>query len=449
MAVKHFIGYRLSIHLIYYNYSMRFFFLWATLLVVGLGTGCQPTTTDSDTPAIPPATLPLGTWRATLDIGTPATPKFLPFTLKLVAHDDPIQTLPILEIHNGEETIQVTDLIEMDEPQSFQAKLPVFNSRLDFQWINDTLVGVWRNNNKEDYVLPFKAVRGIKWRFAEAQTPTQELAKRWKVTFSPDREKESYPAIGKFSTDANGRTTGTFLTETGDYRFLEGHFDGKKLQLSCFDGAHAFLFEAELQADGQLVGTFHSGKHWKEPWIAVPSADFQLTDMQTLTSLKKGYESITFAFPNIKGDTVRYDSTKFKGSVTIVEISGSWCPNCMDAGRFLQELYSEYQDQGLAVLAIDYELMDDFETFKENEERLRRDLGLTYPVLFGGLAHKTKAAETLPMLNHILSYPTLIFIGKDGKVKTIHTGFSGPSTGEEYTQYVTQTRQLVQRLLQE
>lgn len=450
MAVKHFMGYRLSVYLIYYYCFMRFFFLWATLLVVGLGTGCESTTTDSETSVPPSTALPLGIWRATLDIGTPDAPKFLPFTLELVAHDDPTRTLPILEIHNGEETIEVTDLIKVDDNlPSFQAQLPIFNSQLEFQWMNDTLIGVWRNNNKKDYVLPFKAVRGIRWRFAEGQRPTQGLAERWKVTFSPDKEKDSYPAIGKFYTDTHGRTTGTFVTETGDYRFLEGHFDGKKLQLSCFDGAHAFLFDAQLQADGQLVGMFHSGKHWKEPWIAVPSTDFQLADMQTLTFLKEGYESISFAFPDVKGDTVRYDSTKFKGSVTIVEISGSWCPNCMDAGRFLQELYTEYQDQGLSIIAIDYELKDDFESFRESAERLHHDMGLTYPILFGGLSQKQKAAQTLPMLNHILSYPTLIFIGRDGKVRMIHTGFSGPGTGEEYTQYVTQTRQLVQRLLHE
>lgn len=427
---------------------MRFFFLWVMILMVGLGTGCQSSTnqTDETTDAVP--TLPLGTWRATLNIGLPEAPVFLPFTLKVVARKDQSNPLPILEIHNGEEVIVVKEVLETDAPERYQANLPVFNSHLVFDVINDTLVGTWQNNNKKDYILPFRAVRGIDWRFAKAAPPTTELANRWKVTFSPSTE-DAYDAVGKFYTDDNGRTTGTFLTETGDYRFLEGRFDGNQLQLSCFDGAHAFLFDARIQADGQLSGVFYSGKHWQEPWVATPSEDFQLADMQTLTSLKDGYESIAFAFPNIEGDTVRYDSTAFMGKVTIVEISGSWCPNCMDAGRFLQDLYAQHQDEGLEVLAIDYELMDDFEVFKENERRLRRDLGLTYPVLFGGLAQKGIAAQTLPMLNHILSYPTLIFIGKDGKVRTIHTGFSGPGTGEEYTQYVAQTRQLVQRLLRE
>lgn len=429
---------------------MRFFFLWATILVVVLvGTGCQPTTNNNNgTTDGANSNLPLGAWRATLNIGLSEAPTFLPFTLKIVSSEAAKKTFPVLEIHNGEEVISVTDIVATDEPNAFQANLPVFNSKLNFKVVNDTLIGNWQNNNKKDYVLPFRAVRGIDWRFAKGEKPSSGLAKRWKVMFSPDTE-DAYPAVGKFYTDADGHTTGTFLTETGDYRFLEGHFDGSRLQLSCFDGAHAFLFDARLLEDGQLSGVFYSGKHWQEPWTATPNEDFQLTDMKTLTYLKEGYQSISFAFPNSKGDTVRYDSTMFKGSVTIVEISGSWCPNCMDAGRFLQDLYEEHKDEGLEVLAIDYELINDFDVFKENERRLRRDLGLTYPMLFGGFAQKGVAGQTLPMLNHILSYPTLIFIGKDGNVRTIHTGFSGPGTGEEYTQYVAQTHQLVQRLLHE
>ena len=39
------------------------------------------------------------------------------------------------------------------------------------------------------------------------------------------------------------------------------------------------------------------------------------------------------------------------------------------------------------------------------------------------------------MLNHILSYPTTIFIDKKGSVRKIHTGFNGPATGKEYDDF--------------
>ena len=78
---------------------------------------------------------------------------------------------------------------------------------------------------------------------------------------------------------------------------------------------------------------------------------------------------------------------------------------------------------------------------------MRRDLGVEYTCLFGGPAKKAEAAATLPMLNHILSYPTAIFIDKAGKIQRIQTGFSGPGTGALYEQYVAKTNKLIAQLL--
>ena len=67
----------------------------------------------------------------------------------------------------------------------------------------------------------------------------------------------------------DGRVTGTFLTETGDYRYLEGVVDGDSLKLSCFDGSHAFLFHAALDQDS-FRGRFWSGTHWDRALGRVP-----------------------------------------------------------------------------------------------------------------------------------------------------------------------------------
>lgn len=426
---------------------MKLFFLACFL---GLLCACESTPTTTDTPVV--ATLPsiqAGNWRATLNINTVDSPLLLPFTITVVESDSEDTELPTFIIQNGEETIEVTDIKrDATSPRIFTISLPVFNSTIDARLQGDTLTGKWNNYAKKDYTLPFRAVKGSTERFLNNQAPSTSLAKRWKVTFSPNTP-DAYPAVGLFEVETSGRTTGTFLTETGDYRYLEGHFDGQVLQLSCFDGAHAFLFKATLDEQGDLQGRFWSGKHWQEAWSATPSTDFQLADMQSLTYLKEGYEQLAFAFPDMSGDTVVYDSSKFKDQVTIVQISGSWCPNCMDASRFLGQLYQEYQEKGLNIVAIDYELYNNFKLFQTNERKLRRDLSIEYPVLFGGVANKEEASKTLPMLNSILSYPTSIFVDKKGKVRAIHTGFSGPSTGDIYSKYVRETEALVQSLLAE
>lgn len=410
--------------------------LLAMLLFLNIAS-CHHTNTivDSSTSIIK---LTQGIWRGVLNIGSVESPLEIPFNFEVVNNDKII-------IHNGEEHIEVTD-IELDS-NFISIKMPVFGSEFKLINKNQKWEGAWHNYNKQNYSIPFHAVANTNQRFKFEDNKKQTgLAKRWQVTFSPNTE-DSYPAIGLFEVQNNGKTTGTFLTETGDYRYLEGFFDGKQLRLSCFDGAHAFLFHAELQADGSLRGDFWSGNHWHEPWQAKPSENFELRAMEKLTFLKEGYDKLAFQFPDSNGDTISLEDERFKNKAVIVQITGSWCPNCMDETRFLVDVYKNYKDKGLEIIAIDFEAINDFNVFKANEARLREHLGLNFPMVFGGSAKKNEAAQTLPMLNHIMSYPTTIFIDKTGKVREIHTGFSGPGTGTLYQSYTQKTTKLVEALL--
>jgi len=406
---------------------MRIFLLvfFLGLLTISCEENKKPLPTDQ---------LAKGVWRGVLQISEQDA---IPFIFEVVSNER-------LIIKNGEENIVVNDITV--DSQSVSIKMPVFGS--EFKLINkgNRLEGHWHNYNKKDYSIPFVATLGEDDRFDWEAQDDLNLHPRWKTVFSPNTE-DSYDAIGLFDLKKGGGVTGTFLTETGDYRYLEGCFDGEQLQLSCFDGAHAFLFKAELNENGILAGDFWSGKHWHERWLAEPNEDFQLAKMDSLTFLKEGYEKIAFRLPDENGDTISLEDERFVGQPTIVQITGTWCPNCMDETRFLVEVYEEYKDKGLEVIAIDFEAIDDFEVFQRNVKRIRKDLGVNYPVVYGGHAKKEVAAETLPMLNHIMSYPTAIFINKKGEVQAIHTGFSGPGAGELYEHYVKKTLRLVEELV--
>jgi peroxiredoxin len=379
-----------------------------------------------------------GVWRGALNIGEENTILEVPFNFEVISNEKII-------IHNGEERIEVTD-ISIDSNQ-ISIKMPVFGSEFRLSNKNNKWEGLWYNYNKKNYRLPFKAETDNKARFALNTTrATLKLAKRWKVTFSPNTE-DAYPAIGMFESDENGKVTGTFLTETGDYRYLEGVFDGQHLNLSCFDGAHVFLFRAEMQKDGKLSGDFWSGKHWHEKWEAKPDEHFQLAEMDKLTYLKEGYDKLSFSFPDSEGRVVSLTDEQFRGKAVIVQITGSWCPNCMDETRFLMDIYNEYHTKGLEIVAIDYEKSDNIEVFKSSKQRMQEHLGLEYTMLFGGKAKKSEAIKTWPMLNHLMSYPTTIFIDRTGRVQKIHTGFSGPGTGAVYKQYVEKTTALIKTLV--
>ena len=88
------------------------------------------------------------------------------------------------------------------------------------------------------------------------------------------------------------------MTETGDYRFLEGTVQENKFWLSVFDGAHAFLFEGKILNDNELTGTFRSGKHYTTTWAAKRNADATLTSPDSLTYLLPGYDAVAFSFEN-------------------------------------------------------------------------------------------------------------------------------------------------------
>ena len=80
---------------------------------------------------------------------------------------------------------------------------------------------------------------------------------------------------------------------------------------------------------------------------------------------------------------------------------------------------------------------------------MKDKLKVSYDFVIAGTYDKAQASETLPALNRVLAFPTTIFIGKAGKVKRIHTGFSGPGTGIYYEQFKERFNQMVNECLSE
>jgi hypothetical protein len=60
-----------------------------------------------------------------------------------------------------------------------------------------------------------------------------------------------------------------------------------------------------------------------------------------------------------------------------------------------------------------------------------------------------RSQKTLPQLESIVNFPTTIFVGKDGRIVKIHTGFSGPGTGPHYEEQKKEFYDTVNGLLAE
>ena len=381
-----------------------------------------------------------GLWRASVTIPGGE----LPFHIEISTENNQREVTLI----NGEERVPVQE-VAFDNGEVMM-RLPAFNStiagKLEEGRMTGTLTLVKGGGNQQ--VMPFTASHNTPFRFPESNAAAAiDLSGRWQVTFL-DVSRNPTPAIGEFQQDGK-KIFGTFLTETGDYRFLEGLVEDSTMHLSCFDGAHAFLFRAKLNKNNILEGDFWSGTKWHETWTAERNEAATLADPYAMTYIKEGYEKLDFAFPDTKGALVSLKDNKFSDKVVLVVLSGSWCPNCHDKAAFLSPFYNKYRQQGLEIISLMYEHYDNFEKDAVQVDRFGKKFDIEYDLLVAGSSNKVKAAETLPMLNKVISYPTTIFLDKKGEVRKIHTGFSGPGTGEYYERHIAGFTATVEKLLAE
>jgi len=332
---------------------------------------------------------------------------------------------------------------------SIRIKIPVFDSELRFIKTRIGLKGYWYNNTKTRQKLPFFASlnqKGEKHRFNVSDNSSNNLySGNWETTFSKGTENE-YKSLAVFYQD-KGFAKGTFITETGDYRFLQGNVCNDSIFLSCFDGAHAFLFEASL-IDSVIHGVFYSGLQWSEPWVSFKNDSFALTDPYLLTQ-QEPRKKLEFTFPNIKGGSLSYPNKRFNNKVVIIQIFGSWCPNCVDETMFFAALYEQYQHKGLEIIGLAFESPKKLSDKIGRVKDLKSHTGSRYEFLIAGNASKKEAQKVLPFLNRVSSFPTTIFIDKSGVVRKIHTGFYGPGTGGHYAKYTAEVDALVKSLLNE
>jgi thiol-disulfide isomerase/thioredoxin len=379
-----------------------------------------------------------GIWRVELDV---MDNQVLPFNLKVNKEVNGIYTMQII---NAEEVIVVDEIVIHGD--SIILQTPVFEGYLAGTFTDTEIKGQFIKESL-DRIVPFTAIYGIEERFdSETKIANKDVSGIWETYFSPDSDEE-YVGKGIFLQEDN-RVTGTFRTTTGDYRYLDGVMDGDSLKLSAFDGAHAFLFTAKV-TDSSMTGIFYSGNHFKEPFVSTRNDGYELPDPDSLTFINEGYDKLAFTFPDSNGNMVSLDDDEYQNKVVIVQLMGTWCPNCLDESNFLVDYLKD--NENLKVIGLAFESAKTEEKAFKGIERLKDRTGLSYPILLAqfGSVDKVEAQQKLPMLNHILSYPTTIFIDKKGEVRKIHTGFNGPATGDKFVEFKKNFNQVVTELLNE
>ncbi|HUR29205.1 MAG TPA: TlpA disulfide reductase family protein, partial [Planctomycetota bacterium] len=172
-----------------------------------------------------------------------------------------------------------------------------------------------------------------------------------------------------------------------------------------------------------------------------------LADPFALTKSKPNVDLAKLVFTAAEGGKVSLADPKFAGKGRIIQLFGTWCPNCNDEASYLRALDSRYRAAGLSIVGLAFELTDDEERSRAQLAAFSKRHGTTYPLLIAGKADKAEASKAFPLIDAVRAYPTTIFLRADGSVLAVHQGYSGPATGEEHLKLRADFERLIDELL--
>ena len=351
---------------------------------------------------------------------------------------------------NGKEHVSATD-------GNFDGKHLVLNfasyaKRLDATLAADgTLDGVYAptapRSSAQRYI--FHAHRAITSKTTAAET-APDIAGLWIL---PTRSEKAGENAWRFIISQSGvQISAAILRVDGDTGALTGTWRNGKVLLSHFDGARPSVIELSPAADGtlHLVVRNRSGAEVTLTAYRAPQARSKglpkAADPTLHTTVRDPQQPFQFSFPDLNGHTVSSTDRRFLGKVLVVDIAGSWCPNCHDEAPFLESLYKKYHTRGLEVVTLSFEESEQL----VNPVRLRaftHQFGLTYTVLLAGTPDELHAK--LPQAVGLDAYPTTFFLGRDGRVRAIHAGFAAPATGAFNTNLKKEFTTRIEQLLAE
>ena len=312
-------------------------------------------------------------------------------------------------VHNGRERILLNRIAQ----DSY--RVPVFNGSWTGSWVGEDWVGVWTDSLRPNtYRVPIRL------------EPLSDAL----PTSGPRDTTYWDTSEGLLVLErAQDSAWATISTPTGDYRHLAGTMVDNLLILNTFDGSHLFRFNATLRHDSLVEGVFLSGTHYRTKFEGVKRA----SQSHVWTSGRQHVvaDELQFFGTNPTGQAEVWNKDRLRRSGkqgVVVDVMGTWCPNCMDEARLLVSLADSFPD--VQFLTLGYERSTD-STALARLAQFKHELGMTWPVLLGGRASKSAAALSIPALDSIHSFPTTVFWPLSGE-PVVHKGFNGPATGEGY-----------------
>jgi len=319
-----------------------------------------------------------------------------------------------------------------------------YETKLEATLKDGTLDGQYSRSTR-GAPYPFHARRFVVTAPTDAKVPS--IAGLWNIQTKSSKGESAWHLIVRQS---GSEVSAAILRVDGDTGTLTGAYRNGRFVLGHFSAARPMRLEIAPQADGSL--SLVQNDERDKPMAAIRAEQAlakglpQPSDPSRFTSVKDPTEPLRFSFADLNGRIVSNTDERFRGKVIIVDISGSWCPNCHDETPFLVELYRKYHDRGLEIVALSFEEAAQL----KNPTRLRafiKHYGIQYTVLVPG--EPREASDKLPQTVNLNSFPTTFFLGRDGRVRSAHAGFPGKASGTFHEQAKQEMTHTVEQLLAE
>ncbi len=291
--------------------------------------------------------------------------------------------------------------------------------------------------------LSFEARRAVARKATTVTAP--DIGGVWEIPFDSNKGEKAWRLV---VTQNKAAVNATILRIDGDTGTVSGSFDGKAFNLSRFSGERAHGLTITPEADGTLALALTDPATRREfkalrPTAARAAGFAAPADPTRHTGVKDPSQSFPFSGVDLEGRLVSSSDARFKGKVVVLNIMGSWCPNCHDEAPFLAELDAKYRAKGLEVVSLNFELNpEELKELKRLKAFIKR-YDMRYTVLVAGV--RSEANDKLPQAENLNAWPTTFFIGRDGKVRSTHVGF--PSQGN--TEFIGKARADITKVVED
>ncbi len=271
----------------------------------------------------------------------------------------------------------------------------------------------------------------------------------WEIPYESQKGERAWRLIVQ---QKGAQASAAILRVDGDTGALTGSYQNGKFVLSHFDGSRPLVLEVTPKPDGTLELRAKGAYTTDKILTAYRPADARAkglpepADFVKHTTVKDPNERFTFSFPDVNGKIVSNEDPRFKGKVVLAIVTGTWCPNCHDEAQYLVQLYKKYHDKGLEIVALDFEEPEQQDTL-DREKAFVKQYHVPYTYLIAGAPNEMW--EKVPQAVNLNTWPATLFIGRDGRVKLIHSGFAAPASGVYHAQLQDEFTSTIEKLLAE